>query len=93
MASHVSNVTGGGALRYLYTLTGGEMIYTKDAAGALQQWQLTTMKNRGTSRVPPGVLVGEGGAAARRDDLWRHPQGGHYNDNIFAIATPVEVKA
>jgi sorbitol-specific phosphotransferase system component IIBC len=94
VASHVSQASGWGALRYLYTLRGGEMIYTNDASGHTQQWQLTQMRMRmlehtdfpqeywSKDGVRQLVVVTCGGTI----------RSGHYDKNIFAIAKPVDPK-
>lgn len=91
IASHVSSSTGWGALRYLYTLTGGEMIYTKDADGQLQSWQLTEMRVEEHTAFPQEYWSPEGdrylvittcGGGITAD--------GNYKKNIFAVAVPVD---
>jgi len=92
IASHVANGTyGWGALRYLYRMVGGNIIFTKNTAGQLQAWQLTAVQVGLHQSFPQSywdatgvrqlVLVTCGGQINR----------GHYPDNIFAIATPIAV--
>ncbi|ROR76092.1 Sortase family protein [Plantibacter flavus] len=91
IASHVSTSTGWGALRYLYQLTGGEMIYTKDSAGQLQSWQMTAMRVEDHTAFPQDYWSAEGarqlvittcGGAVNAQRL--------FTQNIFAIAVPVD---
>lgn len=94
IASHVSTKTGWGALRYLYRLKGGELIYTKDAAGKTQAWQMTRMRVENHTEFPQEYWSAEG-----TRQLVVVTCGGpmtatrHYTENVFAIATPVEVTA
>lgn len=89
VASHVSQASGWGALRYLYTLRGGEMIYTKDAAGKTQQWQLTQMRVLEHTDFPQEYWSADGVRQLVVVTCGGTISGGHYDKNIFAIATPV----
>ncbi|WP_311245389.1 MULTISPECIES: class F sortase [unclassified Microbacterium] len=91
VAAHVSTGSGWGSLRYLYTLTGGELIYTKDAEGQVQEWQLTKMRVEQHTDFPQEYWSNEGerqlvvttcGGPMTKDR--------HFLKNIFAIATPVD---
>lgn len=91
IAAHVSTTNGWGALRRLHTLTGGEMIYTKDAKGDLQSWQMTQMRVEKHTKFPQEYWSAEG---ERR--LVVTTCGGTVNSrnlfmqNIFAVAEPVD---
>lgn len=90
VASHVSQASGWGALRYLYTLRGGEMIYTKDAAGKTEQWQLTQMRVSEHTDFPQEYWSKDGARQLVVVTCGGVVRGGHYDKNVFAIATPVE---
>lgn len=90
VAAHVSTGSGWGSLRFLYTLKGGELIYTKDADGNLQEWQLTKMRVEQHTDFPQEYWSAEGerqlvvttcGGSMNPDR--------HFLKNIFAIANPV----
>lgn len=90
VAAHVSTSSGWGALRYLYTLKGGEMIYTKGADGSVQEWQVTKMRVEKHTDFPQEYWSAEGerqlvvttcGGPMTRDR--------NFLENIFAIATPL----
>jgi sorbitol-specific phosphotransferase system component IIBC len=89
VASHVSQASGWGALRYLYTLRGGEIIYTKDASGHTQQWQLTQMRVLEHTDFPQDYWSKTGSRQLVVTTCGGTIRGGHYDKNIFAIATPV----
>lgn len=89
VASHVSQASGWGALRYLYTLRGGEMIYTKDAAGKTKQWQLTQMRVSEHTDFPQEYWSKDGVRQLVVVTCGGVVSGGHYDKNVFAIATPV----
>ncbi|MCI4659740.1 class F sortase [Cryobacterium zhongshanensis] len=91
IVSHVSTRTAWGALRYLYRLQGGEMMYTKDAAGALQSWKLTQMRVEDHTKFPQEYWSPDGvrqlvvttcGGTVGADHLFKQ--------NIFAVAVPVD---
>lgn len=93
IASHVSNGGyGWGALRYLYTLTGGEMIYTKDKAGQLQSWQVTRMRVEDHKSFPQEYWSAKGVRQLVVVTCGGRLRAGHYDKNIFAIAAPVDPK-
>jgi hypothetical protein len=91
IASHVSNSTGWGALRYLYKLKGGEMIFTKDGAGQLQSWKMTRMRVEKHTDFPQEYWSSEG-----KRLLVVTTCGGtltpnrHFKQNLFAVAVPVD---
>lgn len=78
-----------GAMRYLYTLRGGEMIYTKDASGHSQQWQLTQMRVLEHTDFPQDYWSKTGSRQLVVTTCGGTIRGGHYDKDIFAIATPV----
>jgi hypothetical protein len=93
VASHVSTANGWGALRYLYTLTGGEVIYTKDGDGNLQSWQVSSMSVRDHTDFPQEYWAADGvrrlivttcGGTVGSDGL--------FGQNIFAEAVPLDPK-
>jgi len=90
VAAHVSMKTGWGALRYLYSLTGGEMIYTKDDAGQLQTWQLTKMRVENHTDFPQEFWSAEGARQLVVTTCGGTLRNGHYDKNIFAIAVPID---
>ena len=90
VASHVSQASGWGALRYLYTLRGGEMIYTKDAGGKTAQWQLTQMRVSEHTDFPQEYWSKDGVRQLVVVTCGGVVRGGHYDKNVFAIATPIE---
>lgn len=90
IAAHVSMKTGWGALRYLYTLTGGEMIYTKDADGQLQSWQLGRLQVKGHKEFPQEYWAADGVRQLVITTCGGTLRAGHYDKNIFAIATPID---
>lgn len=91
VASHVSAWGEWGVLRYLYTLQGGEMIYTKDYDGKLQSWQVTAMRVEHHTEFPQEYWSAEGerylvvttcgGPLTSR---------GTFESNLFVIAHPVD---
>lgn len=91
VASHVTAWGEWGVLRYLYTLQGGEMIYTKDYEGKLQSWQVTGMRVEHHTDFPQEywspegerylVVTTCGGPLTAR---------GTYQSNIFVVAHPVD---
>lgn len=89
VASHVSQASGWGALRYLYTLRGGEMIYTKDATGKTEQWQLTQMRVSEHTDFPQEYWSKDGVRQLVVVTCGGVVRGGHYDKNVFAIATPI----
>lgn len=90
IAAHVSMKTGWGALRYLYSLTGGEMIYTKDETGELQTWQLTKMQVENHTDFPQEFWSAEGERQLVVTTCGGTLRNGHYDKNIFAIAVPID---
>jgi hypothetical protein len=92
VASHVSQASGWGALRYLYTMRGGEMIYTKDASGRTQQWQLTQMRVLEHTDFPQEYWSKTGTRQLVVVTCGGTIRAGHYDKNIFAIATPINPK-
>lgn len=90
VASHVSNRTGWGALRHLYTLRGGELIYTKDADGQVQTWQLTRMRIENHTDFPQEYWSSEGERQLVVTTCGGTLRAGNYDKNIFAIATPID---
>jgi hypothetical protein len=91
IAAHVSSSTGWGALRYLYKLKGGELIYTKGADGALQTWQMSQMRVENHTDFPQEYWAADGvrqlvvttcGGSLTSDR--------HFRKNIFAVAVPVD---
>jgi hypothetical protein len=93
IASHASSKTGWGALRYLYKLTGGEMIYTKDAAGQLHSWQLTKMRVENHKAFPQEYWSAEGDRVLVLTTCGgKVNKYGTFAQNIFAVAVPVDPK-
>jgi hypothetical protein len=93
IASHVSSKTGWGALRYLYKLTGGEMIYTKDAAGQLQSWQMTKMRVENHTKFPQEYWSPEGDRYLVVTTCGGSVTASHtFKQNIFVVAVPVDPK-
>lgn len=91
VASHVSARTGWGALRYLYRLRGGELIYTTDDQGRRQTWQMTQMRVENHTSFPQEFWSPEGVrqlvvATCGGKVL----PSGTFKQNIFAIAVPVD---
>lgn len=93
VASHVSMKTGWGALRYLYTLTGGENIYTKDDVGQVQTWQLTQLRVEEHTEFPQEYWSAEGPRQLVVTTCGGRLSSGHYDKNIFAIAVPINPPA
>ncbi|MCY1718428.1 class F sortase [Microbacterium sp. SL62] len=90
IAGHVSTASGWGALRYLYTLKGGELIYTADATGSKQEWQLTRMRVEQHTDFPQEYWSAEGDRQLVITTCGgQMTSGRHFLKNIFAIATPV----
>lgn len=93
IASHVTGQGEWGVLRYLYTLTGGEMIYTKDYDGNVQSWQVTDMRTEYHTDFPQEYWSPEGErylvvtTCGGSLTSW-----GTYQYNIFVIARPVDPK-
>jgi len=92
IASHVSTSNGWGALRYLYKLKGGELIYTKDGNGRLQEWQMTRMRVEGHTSFPQEYWSSDGVRQLVVTTCGGKVSRGLFTQNIFAIAAPVEPK-
>lgn len=91
IASHVARTTGWGALRPLYTLQGGEMVYTKDSEGAVQEWQITTMRVEDHTDFPQEYWAADGERQLVITTCGgRVTSKGQFSQNIFAIAKPIE---
>lgn len=94
LASHVSRGGVWGVFHDLYTVQGGELIYTKDANGVLQAWKITELRVEPHREFPADYWSAEG---ERRVVIatcgGEHNAEGYYSDNIFAVAVPVEVPA
>lgn len=93
IAAHVSNHNGWGALRYLYKIRAGAMLYTKDAAGQLQSWQMTRMRVEDHTAFPQEYWSAKGvrqlvvttcGGQVDSQNL--------FTQNLFAIASPIDPK-
>jgi hypothetical protein len=93
IAAHVSGNNKWGAIRYLYKLTGGELIYTKDAAGTRQTWQMAQMRVEKHTDFPQTYWSPEGTRQLVITTCGgKLSNSGWYQDNIFAVAVPVDVK-
>ena len=94
LASHVtSHGYGWGVLQDLYSLQGGEMLYTKDFDGNLQSWQMTEMRTEFHTDFPQDYWAADG---ERRLVVTTCGGGltewGTYQYNIFTVAVPVDPK-
>ena len=94
IASHVTSIGyGWGVLKDLWTLQGGELIYTKDADGNLQTWRVTEMRTEYHTDFPQDYWDADG---VRRLVVTTCGGGltqwGTYQYNIFVIAEPVDPK-
>ena len=92
LASHISASGQRGAFWNLHKMQGGEMIYTKDAAGAIQAWQVTQVRVLDHHSFPQEYWAADGerqlviatcGGSVNAQ--------GYYKDNVFVIADPVEM--
>lgn len=92
LASHISASGVRGAFWNLHTLSGGEMVYTKDDQGAVQAWQVTQMRVLNHREFPQEYWNAEG----QRQLVIATCGGqindqGYFTDNVFAIAQPVDM--
>lgn len=94
IAAHVSTSSGWGTLKDLHRLTGGEMIYTTDAQGRRQSWQLTQMRVENhrdfpqeywSAQGPRSLVVTTCGGRVNAQE--------YFQQNIFAVAVPVDQPA
>lgn len=90
LASHVSFNGQWGVFRDLYALRGGELVYTKDANGAVQTWKITTLTALPHTQFPAAYWSATGTRQLVITTCGGTSVDGHYSDNIFAIATPLE---
>lgn len=90
VAAHVSTARGWGALRYLYTLSGGELVHTKDAEGQLQTWQVRKLRVENHTDFPQEYWSAEGERQLVVVTCGGTMRSGKYDKNIFAIAVPVD---
>lgn len=81
-----------GAYLHMAYLQGGETIWTKDAAGRLQRWQVDRIRYMGHTSFPQEYWAADGprrlvlttcGGTAGPDGI--------YNQNVFVEAKPVEL--
>jgi hypothetical protein len=89
VASHVSTSSGWGALRYLYKIKAGELIYTKDAHGQLQAWQMSQMRVELHTAFPQDYWSAKGERRLVVTTCGGKVSHGLFTQNLFAIATPV----
>ena len=91
VASHVSARSGWGALRYLYRLGGGELIYTTDETGQRQTWQMTQMRVEDHTAFPQEFWSPDGVRQLVVATCGgRVLPNGTFKQNVFAIAVPVD---
>lgn len=94
VASHItSRGYGWGVLKDLWTLQGGELIYTKDAEGRVQTWRVSEMSTKYHTDFPQDYWDADGvrrlvvTTCGGQLTSW-----GTYQYNIFVIAEPVDPK-
>lgn len=90
LASHVSGEGKWGVLKELYSLQGGELVYSADADGVLAAWKITDLYTKFHTDFPEEYWNSNG---VRRLVLTTcgeyDPASGTYLQNIFAVAVPV----
>lgn len=90
VASHVSPASGWGALGYLYTLTVGDLVWTKDASGRLREWQLRSMRVEEDTNFPQDYSLKTFTRLLVVVTCSGHISGGHHDKNVLAIANSVD---
>lgn len=90
LASHISKGRTHGTFYDLHTLAGGETVWTKDASGDVQQWEVVRLWHALHTNFPQEYFSADG---VRQLVLTtcggKLNSQGYYRENIFAVAVPV----
>lgn len=90
IASHASTRSDPGVFRELHTVSVGDLVWTKDAAGTPQAWAVTELYHLEHAQFPQEYFAADG---PRRLVLTtcggRINEQGYYAENVFAVAVPI----
>lgn len=93
IASHASTRQDPGVFRELHTLSVGDLVWTKDAAGVPQAWAVTELYHLEHAQFPQEYFAADGPRQLVLTTCGgRINEQGYYAENVFAVAVPVDVE-
>lgn len=93
IASHASTRSDPGVFRELHTISVGDLVWTKDAAGVPQAWAVTELYHLEHAQFPQEYFAADGPRQLVLTTCGgRINEQGYYAENVFAVAVPISAE-